>query len=111
MVMNKRSDFLFGNFGFTLDSCESCAKIETEVRETKTPGGDRKMKKAEIETGKRYMAKVNGRLVPVLVTGIEADYKGRMHYSVTSEVTGRQTSFRSAVKFDCPLANGFIHAE
>src|SRR5688500_12221460 len=62
------------------------------------------MKKAEIEVGSLYVAKVNGRLTTVRVDAIrerESFGRGRAttSYQVTNQRTGRKTMFRSAAKF------------
>lgn len=70
-------------------------------------------KKSEVKEGQVWTARINGRVVQVRVDSIEyhEGYKpqglysgrptrpGHTTYHVTSLVTGRQTSFRSATKF------------
>ena len=60
------------------------------------------MKKNEIKMGETYNAKVNGRIVPVRVDGIEDvafGSKPGTRYHVYNLSTGRKTVFRSAAKF------------
>jgi hypothetical protein len=53
----------------------------------------------QIQVGKRYQAKVNGRLTVVRVDQIMITFSGRPGYHVTNLATGRNTYFRSAAKF------------
>lgn len=60
------------------------------------------MKAKEIQVGGVYFAKVNRRIVPVLVDAIRevnSDYQGSRRYDVTNLTTKRRTTFRSAAKF------------
>lgn len=62
------------------------------------------MKKAEIQVGGRYTAKVSGKLTTVRVDAIDERYdviRKREHtiYRVTNLATGRKLAFRSAAKF------------
>lgn len=56
----------------------------------------------DIELGKHYEGKVNDRLVTVRVDKIDTNFQGRTRWYVTNLDTGRQTIFRSAVKFKRP---------
>ena len=54
----------------------------------------------DIQAGKKYIGKVNGRLVPVYVDEIRnCTFTGRKRFYVTNTMTGRRTVFRSAQKF------------
>ena len=70
------------------------------------------MKKAEIQLGGKYRAKVSGKLTTVRVDNIRCRTQqvyGRFDtterqtivYDVTNLATGRQTTFRSAARFRC----------
>ena len=68
------------------------------------------MKKSEIKVGGYYTAKVNGKLVTVLVDSINESPLNRqssggsssLRYEVTNLSTNRKTTFRSAAKFRSP---------
>lgn len=57
------------------------------------------MKAADIKLGGRYMMKVSGSVVPVIVNAIVQDYTGRTRYDCTNTFTGRKVTARSAAKF------------
>ena len=64
------------------------------------------MKKSEIQVGKRYVAKVSGKLTTVRVDAIRERFdhkdKSTTVYDVTNLSTNRKTTFRSAAKFRQP---------
>ncbi len=65
------------------------------------------MKKHKIKVGENYIAKISGKLTTVRVDAIRETNSYRAHqphtpttrYDVTNLVTGRRTTFRSALKF------------
>ena len=57
------------------------------------------MKASQIEVGGRYLAKVSGRVVPVVVKSIIRNHRDQLRYNVENTVTGRSLVFMSAQKF------------
>ncbi len=78
------------------------------------------MKKAEIQTGRHYTAKVSGNIVTVRVDAIRespttittAFRRGYnpTYYDVTNLNTGRKTTFRSSAKFRGEVKFGPVSA-
>jgi len=62
------------------------------------------MKKNQIETGGKYVAKVSGKIVTVRVDSIEDKWgtlrdRSVTRYNITNLDTGRKTIFKSAQRF------------
>jgi hypothetical protein len=79
------------------------------------------VKKSEVKVGSYYLAKVNGRTVPVRLDSIEQatrrignNYSGesvygeKSLYCVTNLASGRETTFRSAAKFQAEITQAEV---